>query len=83
MSNGDFYSSFLSFFYWLSKKRYSGDAAGKGLEAGYTYLLGIAILTVIALILSIIHFYLIKDVTVSWIRYFAFTPMALMIGKVL
>jgi len=69
----------LGFFYWFSTQKKSGDAAGSGLEAGFTYIYGIVILVVIALILSIVHFYLIKEVTITWIRYFAFFPMALMI----
>jgi hypothetical protein len=68
---------FLGFFIYFSTLELSGDAAGKGMEAGLTLIFGVGFLFIIALILSIINLFLIKKITSNWVKYFAFLPISL------
>lgn len=70
---------FISFFLWFFNLQFTGDAAGKGMAAGFTFLYGLAALLVIAIIISIINFRKVKGTTAIFIKLITLIPLALVI----
>jgi hypothetical protein len=53
----------------------TGDAAGKGMAAGFLMLAIIAIFFLIAIALTVTNFFVLKGVTSAGIRFLAFVPI--------
>jgi hypothetical protein len=52
-----------------------GDAAGSGMAKGFLLLYVIALFFLIAVVLTVINFYILKQVTDSRVRFLAFLPI--------
>jgi hypothetical protein len=63
--------------WYLAPKLHSptGDAAGKGMAAGFLMLAIIAIFLLIAIGLTVINFFVLKGVTSPGIKFLAFVPL--------
>jgi hypothetical protein len=57
--------------------KFSGDAAGSGMEKGLTYLFGLGILFLIGMIITGFGIYFFGSVTQQWIKWAAFVPVLL------
>lgn len=65
---------------YLDNASYSGDAAGKGLSAGYELLIILGACSLIGLIILIINCILLNKATSNWIKVVVFTPILIPIG---
>ena len=53
----------------------SGDAAGSGMAKGFLVLSIIAVFFLIAIVLTVVNYYVLKEVTSPGIRFLAFVPI--------
>ena len=61
----------------LNTKFTGNDAAGNGLAKGLTFFYGLGLLFIIAVIVTIINVFFLKNVTSQWIKFFFFVPILL------
>lgn len=62
----------------FSNQQFTGsDAAGNGMAKGLTFFYGLAILFLIAVILTIVNAFFFKGITSAWVKFLFFVPIAL------
>ena len=71
---------YLIVYYVATHMNFTGDAAGKGMAAGYTLLLVMAIFFIVAIVLSVINYFLLKRADNMESRFFAFVPIITSLG---
>lgn len=67
----------IMYFTFINSKFTGGDAAGNALSKGLTYFLGLGVSFIIAIILTIVNMWLIRNGSSFWISALAFVPLLL------
>ncbi len=66
------------------KKKFNGnEIAGNAMAKGLTFIYGLGILLLIAIVLTIIYAFFLSNVTLLWIKFLSFVPISIPLIAVL